>query len=188
MTMRQIVLMLGAVCLVMACGAGMWIAARPPIEPFLVPEAIDVLVNWPTLHTVELSYREPTPYSTWHEVLASRLIANGWTARTPYYAEPTNPPKDIYFHISSLLGIRIVDQAEITMNAGIVRINVRRWYISPWGRCCEVAVVPLCQIVLIGRRTADGRPQPVVNRLPSTVQRSVSTVTPVRSAPAAPAA
>ncbi len=39
--MRQIVLMLGAVCLVMACGAGMWIAARPPIEPFLVPEAID---------------------------------------------------------------------------------------------------------------------------------------------------
>ncbi len=161
--MRQIVLMLGAVCLVMACGAGMWIAARPPIEPFLVPEA-------------------------WHEVLASRLIANGWTARMPYYAEPTSPPKDIYFHISSLLGIRIVDQAEITMNAGIVRINVRRWYISPWGRCCEVAVVPLCQIVLIGRRTADGRPQPVVNRLPSTVQRSVSTVTPARSAPAAPAA
>jgi hypothetical protein len=65
-------------------------------------------------------------------VLASRLIANGWTARTPY-AEPANPPHDVYIHTSSLLGIMIWEQAEITMNAGIIRIKVRRWYISQWG-------------------------------------------------------
>jgi hypothetical protein len=133
MTMRLIVLMLGAAGLAIACGAGAWIVARPPLEPFLPPETIDVVVNWPALNTVELSYREPTSEPPWHQVLASRLNASGWIARLPY-AEPAKSPKNIYIRTSSLLGITIWEQAEITANAGIVRINVRRWYISPWGQ------------------------------------------------------
>jgi hypothetical protein len=130
--MRQIVLMLGAVCLVIACGTGTWIVARPPVEPFLAPEAFDVLVHRPGLITVEISYQVPAPPLEWHQTLARRLTTSGWTAPV-HYPMPAKSYHEIYIHISRLLSLEIWDQAEITADAQVIRIKVRRWYISPWG-------------------------------------------------------
>jgi hypothetical protein len=85
---RPIAVLVMLIALSVAGGAT-WIALQPPIEPLIVPSAIDVQVVATSWGQRQITYRASGPAYAWYYATAHRLEAQGWTALDTWRAAGT---------------------------------------------------------------------------------------------------
>jgi hypothetical protein len=108
-------------------------AIRPPIEPFLVPQAADVEIGRVGWNEWQISYYAPGSPTTWHTDVAHQLEAQHWSSpdRVAYGSLSRT-----YSRASSLGFVELWEWAYFTFTPARphdARILVRRWIaISRW--------------------------------------------------------
>ncbi len=129
--MKRTLAVLGALALIGMCSAGLWITARPPIQPFLVPGATDVQVDMRGLGTQEIRYRVPGSSGVWYFAVGHTLSAQGWRSPTRYTGGPQSDP-DVYVRVTPLWRAALWERANLGGNVQAAQITVQRWIEIAW--------------------------------------------------------
>jgi hypothetical protein len=114
-------------------GGVTWIALQPPIEPLIVPGAIDVQVVATSWGQRQITYRASGPAYAWYYATAHRLEAQGWTALDTWRPAGTG---SVYTPIVPLrfqqLHVLVQDQIVLLpdeRSPNTAHIQMRRWIV-----------------------------------------------------------
>jgi len=117
--------------LVIALGAALWLAARPPIAPFVVAGASDVRVRAIGMGAWEISYEASGPRFGWYFQVERNLRDARWVPPDKW-GDPAQ--LNVYRRASSLWLGYLWERAELDGDPNHARIVVRRWFSIPWER------------------------------------------------------
>jgi hypothetical protein len=131
--MRRSLTIVGLLLLLVACGAGAWLATRPRGARFAVPDAQDIQITAVRRGEWLISYRVPTTQPAWYKVLGRELERQGW--RGIDLGRYDNL-KANYMRVTPLpIGLlREWAYMAITHSGDqhLARVRVRRWIELPW--------------------------------------------------------
>jgi hypothetical protein len=125
MRMQRIALLLSTVCLMGACVAGTWVAARPQIQPFLSPNATDVQVVGVDLWESDLTYRAAGPPYAWYFAVMRNLTADGWVSPERHSGGPL-PASEVYVRVVPLGLASLTERAEVQGDLNSAHIHLWR--------------------------------------------------------------
>ena len=125
--MRRVMLLLGVGCLTALCPGGMWLASRPPIQPFVPPDATDIHMAANGWGEWTLSYRSQGPPFGWYFTIVHRLEADGWARRAAgYTGRPLQDPVG-YTRMTSFGVVVLWESVELDGDLDVAHVRVRRW-------------------------------------------------------------
>ena len=78
--MKRILALFSVLIALGACGIGGWVAARPSLALFIVPEATDVKVATLGWNERQIRYHAPGSPTTWYSDVAKQLEAQHWSS------------------------------------------------------------------------------------------------------------
>jgi hypothetical protein len=128
--MQRIVLLLSTVCLMGACVAGTWVAARPQVQPFLSPNATHVQVVGVDLWEWDLTYQSPGPPYGWYFAVMYNLSADGWVSAERHSGGPL-PDSEVYVRVVPLGFASFSERAEVQGGLNSAHIHLWRWISVP---------------------------------------------------------
>jgi hypothetical protein len=132
MRRRLAALSLGLLGLALACGAGFWLAARPPVAQYVVPGAADVQVSEAGAGERVISYAAPGERYAWYFVVASGLEVSGWIPPDKWGpADQINTYRRVRPLWGGYAGY-VWEQVDLDGGPNVARIRVRRWVTFPW--------------------------------------------------------
>ena len=131
----QIVLFALAIglALLIAGGVGVWRLARPPLDRFIVPEAVNVQVQPYGFGEQRITYRTAGAPYAWYFQLARNLAADGWSGPIDNRTGIRRTP-EIHWRISQLGPIYLKEEVWLQGDPHIAQIRVYREIIIPWRR------------------------------------------------------
>ena len=132
--MHKVVALTRLPLVLMACGWGIWVVARPSPRLFVVPAATQLHITEPEWGIWQISYHAPGSPTTWYTDVASQLEANDWSSQDQpaYGALSRSYTQVVSFGIGELW-----QRASLTVDPHrpqIAHINVRRDIVIPWLR------------------------------------------------------
>ena len=135
--MRRILALFGVLITLGACGIGVWVAARPPLALFLVPDATDIQVVAYGWGAWQIRYQAPGSPTTWYTDIGHQLDAEHWSSldRVAYA-----PLTRTYSHVVSFGCCELGERAYLSfdpLRLHVAQINVRRWLAISWWRLPE---------------------------------------------------
>jgi hypothetical protein len=132
--MGRRVAVVGLLMMLVACGIGGWVAARPSLMLYVVPGARNVEMTAQGLATWQISYHAPGSPTTWYTDVAHHLESQHWSS--PDRVEYGSLSRT-YSHAVSLGICELWEWAFLTLDPlapHIAQIKVRRWIAIPWWR------------------------------------------------------
>jgi hypothetical protein len=120
-----------------ACGAGSWLALRPPAAVFLAPGATEIQVTNLSIGEQHISHRYPGPSYAWYWATIHTIEAQHWTRQTPLrpdLAGPRyNPIIPLRFKRVSFgfLVEEVVLEPDLD-DPSLARLQVNRRIVIPW--------------------------------------------------------
>jgi hypothetical protein len=117
--------------LIIALGAALGAAARPPIASFVVAGAANVRVQTLGVGVWQISYEAPGPEFEWYFQVERNLRDARWVPPDKW-GDPAQ--LNIYRRASSLWLGYLWERAELDGDRNHARIVVRRWFSIPWER------------------------------------------------------
>ena len=131
--MRRALAIAGLLFLLAACGAGAWLAARPPVARFVVAGGHDLQVKALRRSEWLISYRVAETQPAWHEQLGRELEQQGWQAIDlgRYDGLKAN-----YMRVTQLPVGQLREWAYMAITHSgdqhLAQIRFRRWIELPW--------------------------------------------------------
>lgn len=120
-----------------ACGAGSWLALRPPVAAFLAHGAMEIQVAAVSVGEQHISYRCPGPPYAWYWATIHTIEAQLWRRQTslrPDLAGPRyNPIIPLRFERVAF-GF-LVEEVVLDPDQGdpsLARMHVYRRFVMPW--------------------------------------------------------
>lgn len=126
---RSIWLAASLAMLLIVCGAGAWVAVRPPVGRLIAPGAQNVRVRELGLGQRLLTYEATGGRYDWYYAVAARLEESGWSQPNKWGpAEQYN----IYTQVTPLWIGFLWEQVELRGGPNQARITLRRWVSISW--------------------------------------------------------
>jgi hypothetical protein len=130
--MGRSAVVVGMLMLLAACGGGGWMATRPSLAGFLVPDATDIHVVALGWNEWQLSYHAPGTPARWPTVIGRRLESEHWsrTDSVGYGALSRS-----YTRASPLGFCTLWEWAYLSfdpLRPRVAQIRVRRWITIEW--------------------------------------------------------
>lgn len=118
--------------LLMACGWGIWVVARPSPALFVVSAATQLHITGPGWGTWQITYHAPGSPTTWYTDVAHQLETNHWSSKdlASYGALSRSYTQVVSFGIGELW-----QRTTLTVDPlqpQIAHITVRRDIVMPW--------------------------------------------------------
>lgn len=132
MIRRFTLLLLPLLALGMSCAAGLWLVARPPVAPYVVPGATGLRVRDVAPGERLISYDAPGQRYDWYFAVSGGLERARWIPPDKWGAASQI---NTYTRVSPILGGyagHVWEQVELHGEPNHARITVRRWVTFPW--------------------------------------------------------
>lgn len=132
--MKRILALFSVLIALGACGIGGWVAARPSLAQFIVPNATDIQMVSQGWDAWQIRYYAPGSPTTWYIDVAKQLEAQHWSSpdRVEYGALSRTYSRASLFGFGTLW-----EWAYLTfdpLRPHVARIKVRRALSIPWWR------------------------------------------------------
>jgi hypothetical protein len=130
--MLRVKYLFGCACLVALCCAGIWAAARPPLELALPSEATDLHLSATGWWEWRLTYLAPgAPYG-WYVTIVHQLEEEGWMEnREQYIGGPPHDPAT-YTRKTSFGYLIVWERVEIGGEPHLAELRMWRWISLAW--------------------------------------------------------
>ena len=130
--MKRILALFSVLIALGGCGIGGWVAVRPSLALFIVPNATDIQMVSQGWGAWQIRYYAPGSPTTWHIDVAKQLEAQHWSSpdRVEYGALSRTYSRASLFGFGALW-----EWAYLTVDPlrpHVAHINVQRWIAISW--------------------------------------------------------